>query len=76
MFSDLPYHLEIMSATGHYQLDLCDYSCGKDIYDNAWSNMWNIFRITQHLHKSTKIVWFPVKNIEIFNISYKIQNLN
>ena len=26
------------------KLDLCDYPCGKDIYDNAMSNVWKVFQ--------------------------------
>ena len=27
-----------------FQLDFCDYPCGKDIYDNALSNVWKVFQ--------------------------------
>ena len=76
MFSDVPYHLESMSATGHYQLNLCDYPCGKDIYDNAFSNVWKIFqeklRITKHLQTKHLNCVGP-QNSDIF---LKIKNSN
>ena len=44
MVSDVQLIREIFPPTWHFQLDLCDYPCGKDINDNALSNVWQIFQ--------------------------------
>ena len=65
----------------HFPLDLCEYPCGKDIYDNALSNVWKVFqKKTEKTGTSEKkapnIFWFPVKDINISKIFQKIPNSN
>ena len=40
MFSDVNFNLKFFSQPLHLHLELCDFLCGKDIYDNALSNVW------------------------------------
>ena len=58
----------------HFQLDLFDYPCGKDIYDNALLNVWKVFEKKTEKKKKTlakkapNIFWVQVKNINISEI--------
>ena len=76
----LMYHfiLKLFPQTWHWQFDLCDYSCGKDIYGNALSNMWKItqdnLRIAEHLKKNLKL--FTVGDFNSSDIFYKIHNFS
>ena len=62
--------LKFFPQSCHFQPDLCDYSCGKDICDNALSNLWKVFQEKTEKNgtlakKAPNFLWSPVKDIII-----------
>ena len=51
----------------HFPLDLCEYTCGKDIYDNALSNVWKVFQ-----KKTEKTGTSEKKHLTFFGSQSKI----
>ena len=70
--------LKLFPQTWHFQLDLYDYSYGKDISGNAMSKVWKIFqeemKITVHLQKSTWFFLVPGWRFQYFR--HILQNPN
>ena len=63
------WNLKFFPQSLHFQLDLCDYPCGKDIYDNALLNMWKVFQENTENNgtlakKAPNFFWSPVKDIK------------
>ena len=73
--------LKFFPQSWHFRLDLCDYPCGKNICDNALSNVWKVFQEKTEKNgtlakKAPNFLWSQVKDIKISKIFKKIQNLN